>query len=148
MKGNEREVRELIENSMEYATHGTAAVKVNTQPKRAPEPQKQPVRKHKKEQGRKLHRLPSAPFAVKVQVISAICFVASLIIALMVFQAKVADITAQNNKIMNSIENTREEIKVLRNEADSKVTVDDVMRIIEEKGLIKPSESNIIKVNP
>ena len=142
--------KESFNDADQYAVSGTSALKLSTAPKRAPAPapQKLPAQKPQQEPRRQPARLPAIPTAVKIQVSATILAVAAILLALVAFQAKIVDTTVENNTIQRSIDKLNADIELLEGEADSKVVIDDVMDYINENGLIKPSENNIIKVNP
>ena len=77
-----------------------------------------------------------------------IVVICGLALALAGNHAKIVDYTVENNNIQRTIDNLNSEIKMLENQADTHDVLEDVENIIREKELIKPSESNIIKINP
>ena len=131
-----------------YVVDGTSAVEANPVPQRSVQPQRQQQQKKKQQEQQQLVRLPSIPGKIKAQIMITIVVICGLALALAGNHAKIVDYTVENNNIQRSIDNLNSEIKMLENQADTHVVLEDVENIIREKELIKPSESNIIKINP
>ena len=143
-----REVKDVVERAGRYVTNGSAAVKVQEQPK-IREPQKKQVQRQKQHQQKKTGLngvLQNLPTIVKAEMVITLIVVAAVVIGLTVMQISVASLTAKNNAMISEINELETRTLNLIEEIDSEVDMNEVYAVIESEGMVHPQSA--IAVNP